>query len=252
MIASGGSDVAPAWYAAGVQYASPLVEGILVQRYKRFFADVEVAAGRGRRQVVTAHCANPGSMRTCAEPGGRVWLLPAPGAKRKLPWTWELAETGGALVCVNTARGNQLVAEALAAGAIAELRGYDEIRREVTVGDSRIDFGLERAGERCFVEVKTATMDAGGGTTAFPDAVTSRGARHVDELAALRRDGHRAVLLFCVARADAARVRPAAEIDPTYAQALRRAAAEGVEVLAYVCDIDTAGLRVARRIEVVL
>src|SRR5262245_28028991 len=105
-------------------------------------------------------------MKTCAEPGGRVWLLPAAGAIRKLAWTWELAETGGALICVNTARGNQLVAEALAAGVIDELGGYDEVRREVPAGASRIDFGLDRGGERCFVEVKTATMDAGGGTTA--------------------------------------------------------------------------------------
>ena len=238
-----------------MQYDTPLVAGRLVQRYKRFFADVEIGRGTQRRTVV-AHCANPGSMRTCAEPGGPVWLLPAASPKRKLAWTWELAETGGAMICVNTARGNQLVAEALAAGVVTELTGYDEIRREVDAGDSRLDFGLTRRrgdrDERCFVEVKTVTMDAGHGTAAFPDSVTTRGARHLDELIALRRQGHRAVLLFCAARADAARVRPADHIDPAYGAALRRAAGAGVEVLAYRCAIDTAGMHLAQRIEVIL
>jgi sugar fermentation stimulation protein A len=238
-----------------VQYDTPLVAGRLVQRYKRFFADVEIGRGK-HRQTVVAHCANPGSMRTCAEPGGPVWLLPAASPKRKLAWTWELAETGGAMICVNTARGNQLVAEALAAGVVTELTGYDEIRREVDAGDSRLDFGLTRRrgerDERCFVEVKTVTMDAGHGTAAFPDSVTTRGARHLDELIALRRQGHRAVLLFCAARADAARVRPADDIDPAYGAALRRAAGAGVEVLAYRCAIDTTGMRLAQRIDVIL
>lgn len=234
-----------------MRYDQRLVGGRLVQRYKRFFADVEIGRGTNRRTVV-AHCANPGSMRTCAEPGGRVWLLPSANPARKLAWTWELAESGGALICVNTARGNQLVAEALAGGVIDELAGYDEIRREVPAGDSRLDFGLLRGDQRCFVEVKTATMDAGGGTSIFPDAVTTRGARHLEELIALRRQGHRAVLLFCAARGDAARVRPADDIDPAYGAALRAAARAGVEVLAYGCRIDTQGLHVSHRIDVVL
>jgi sugar fermentation stimulation protein A len=238
-----------------VRYDQPLVAGTLVQRYKRFFADVEIGHGRARR-TVTAHCANPGSMRTCAEPGGRVWLLPAGGPRRKLAWTWELAETGGAMICVNTARGNQLVAEALAAGVITELAGYDQIRREVACGDSRLDFGLTRGDgdrlDRCLVEVKTVTMDRGRGTAAFPDSVTSRGSRHLDELIAVRRAGHRAVLLFCAARADAVRVVPADDIDPTYGAALRRAAAAGVEILAYRCAIATDGMHLATRIDVVL
>jgi sugar fermentation stimulation protein A len=235
-----------------VRYDQPLVAGTLVQRYKRFFADVEIGRGAARR-TVTAHCANPGSMRTCAEPGGRVWLLPAGGPRRKLAWTWELAETGGAMICVNTARGNQLVAEALAAGAIPELAGHDQVRREVPAGDSRLDFELTGPGcPRTLVEVKTVTMNGGDATSIFPDSVTTRGARHLDELVALRRAGHRAVLFFCTARADAARVRPADDIDPTYGAALRRAAAAGVEVLAYRCAIATTGLHVDQRIPVLL
>jgi sugar fermentation stimulation protein A len=235
-----------------VRYDQPLVAGTLVQRYKRFFADVEIGRGAARR-TVTAHGANPGARRTCAEPGGRVWLLPAGGPRRKLAWTWELAETGGAMICVNTARGNQLVAEALAAGTIAELAGYDDVRREVPAGESRLDFELTAARRpRCLVEVKTVTMDAGGGTSTFPDSVTARGARHLGELVALRRAGHRAVLFFCTARADAVRVTPADDIDPTYGAALRQAADAGVEVLAYRCAIATDGLHIAHRIPVVL
>lgn len=220
-----------------IAFDPPLTEGRLVRRYKRFFADVEVDGA-----TVVAHCANPGAMHSCAEPGGRVWLEPRRGLK--LAWRWELAEIGGrggALVGVNTARANQLAAAALAGGAIAELRGYDVVEREVTAGDSRLDFRLSRGPrqrDRAWVEVKNATMDGGGGVAAFPDAVTARGARHVDELRALRRRGCRAVLLFVVTRSGVRGVRLADEVDATYAEAVRRAARAGVEVLAYATSLS--------------
>lgn len=226
----------------------PLREGRLVRRYKRFLADIELGG-----EVVVAHCANPGSMRTCLEEGGRVWVQPRTGGK--LAWAWELAEVGGALVSINTARGNQLVAAALAAGALAELRDAGAVAREVGFGDSRLDFCLSRGPRRrdqTWVEVKTATMDGGAGAAAFPDAVTSRGARHLDELVALRRRGARAALLFVVARAGVDRVRPADEVDPTYGAALRRAAAAGVELLAYAVELAPTGLGLGRRLPVVL
>jgi sugar fermentation stimulation protein A len=229
----------------------PLVEGRLLRRYKRFLADVRVG-----RDTVVAHCPNPGSMRTCADEGGRVWLQRKPATK--LGWSWELAEIGGpggTMVSVNTARGNQLVAAALAAGAIAELRGYDAVTREVAVGDSRLDFHLARGPrnrDRAWVEVKTATMDGGDGAAAFPDAVTVRGARHLDELRALRRRGFRAVLLFVVPRTGVTSVRPADEIDPAYGVALRRAATAGVEILAYAIELSLAGLRLGTSLPVYL
>lgn len=234
-----------------IRFDPPLIEGRLVRRYKRFLADVLV----GERTVV-AHCPNPGAMTTCAEPGGRVWLLPRPGTK--LGWSWELAEVGGrggTLVGVNTARANQLVAAALDAGAIAELRGYDTIEREVAVGDSRLDFRLGRGPrnrDRAWVEVKNATMDGGDGAAAFPDAVTTRGTRHVDELLALHRRGFRAVLLFVVTRAGAVRLRLADEVDPAYGAAVRRAAAAGVELLAYGVALSTTGLTLGPRVPVVI
>lgn len=215
-----------------LDYAPPLVEGRLVSRYQRFFADVELVGGRG---VVTAHCPNPGSMKTCLEVGGRVWVQRKTGGK--LEWGWELAEIGGALVSVNPTRSNALVAAALAADAIPELAGYAKVRREASAGESRLDFLLingARNKERCFVEVKTVSMDGGGrGLAIFPDSVTERGVRHLGELRALRKQGYRAVLLFVVARAGCTRMRPADAIDPAYGVALRAAAASGVEVLAY-------------------
>jgi sugar fermentation stimulation protein A len=231
-----------------IVFDPPLVPGRLVRRYKRFLADIALGD-----EVVVAHCANPGSMRTCQEAGGRVWVQARTG--RKLAWTWELAEIGGATVCVNTARANQLVGDALAAGVITELGGYEQVAREVAFGASRLDFCLTRGPRRrdqAWVEVKCATMDGGAGAAAFPDSVTTRGARHLDELIALRRRGARAALLFVVARTGVERVRPADEIDPVYGAALRRAALAGVEVLAYGAALSPAGLALDRRLPVVL
>lgn len=230
-----------------IRFDPPLVEGHLVRRYKRFLADVRLG-----RDLVVAHCPNPGAMTSCAEEGGRVWLQRKPHTR--LGWSWELAEVGGrggTLVAVNTARGNQVVARALADGAIAELRGYDEVACEVAAGDSRLDFRLARGRrnrERAWVEVKTATMDGGSGSAAFPDAVTTRGTRHLDELRVLRRRGFRSVLLFVVPRSGVTGVRTADEIDPAYGVALRRATAAGVEVLAYAIDLSLDGLRLGRRL----
>ncbi len=225
----------------GVQFEHPLVAGRLIRRYKRFFADVELDDGR----VVIAHCPNPGSMRTCMREGGRVWLRPCPDPARRLAWTWELAEIDGALVVVNTARANRVVEEALGRGGVAELGSYDQVTREPRArAGTRFDFLLERRTprRRCWLEIKSATMAAGGGVTAFPDSVTERGTRHLDELTVRARRGTHAALLFCAARSDTQVVRPADEIDPVYGVALRRAARAGVEVLAYRCDISLDGI----------
>jgi sugar fermentation stimulation protein A len=240
-----------AWYLRGVQFEQPLVPGRLVRRYQRFFAEIALEGGG----VVTAHCPNPGSMRTCAVPGGRVWVRPCAAPGRRLAWSWELAEVDGAWVVINTGRANRVVGEALAAGAIGELAGYDRVTAEVRAGaGTRFDFLLERARapRRCWLEVKSATMAAGGGVTAFPDSVTARGTRHLEELTARARRGSRAALLFCASRSDTRVVRPADEIDRVYGEALRRAAAAGVELLAYRCEISPAGLRLGAPVAVEL
>ncbi len=215
-----------------MKFPEPLIPGRLQRRYKRFLADCVLADGT----VVTAHCPNTGSMLGCMTPGLRVRLSRSDNPARKYPLTWEMVEVGpGNLVGINTARANALVFEALSAGRVPALRGYDRIRREVRFGreKSRVDLLLEGAGRRrCYVEVKNVTAAVEAGVALFPDAVTARGARHLRELAHVVEEGARAVLFFCVQRADVGEVRPADAIDPDYGRALRAAMAKGVEVMA--------------------
>ncbi|NMG66515.1 DNA/RNA nuclease SfsA [Azoarcus indigens] len=209
----------------------PLVEGRLLRRYQRFFAEVELVDG----SRVVAHCPNTGSMTGCAQIGAQVWLSAASNPLRKLAWTWELVEARPAvLVGVHTGRINALAREAIDAGLLPGLAGYQRCRAEVRYGvASRVDWLLESDGwPPTYVEVKSVTAVGEDGIGFFPDAVTSRGARHLAELSAMAAAGARAVLLFCAPRADLVAVRPADEIDPVYGRALRAALAAGVEVLA--------------------
>lgn len=227
-----------------VQWESPLIPGRLVRRYKRFLADVELNGGG----IVTAHCANTGSMAGCAVPGSRVLLSEARTPGRKLPYTWELVEVGDTWVGINTARANGVVAEALQGGRIPELAGFTGLRREVPYGrNSRIDLLLEGPDGPTHVEVKNTTL-AEGDLARFPDAVTARGAKHMDELARVAGDGGRAAVVFLVHRSDARRFAPADAIDPAYGKALRRAAAAGVMVLPYGAHAGPDGVHVTERL----
>lgn len=221
-----------------MKFHAPLIRGTLVRRYKRFLADVTLESG----EAVIAHCANPGSMLSVDTAGSEIWLSPAENPERKLRYSWELIRIGDGLVGINTARPNALVAEAILAGEIPALAGYPSLRREVRYGkNSRIDLLLEGPDRPpCYVEVKNVTMKrdpAVGAPAEFPDAVTARGAKHLDELAAMVRQGARAVMLFLIQRTDAGALSIAADIDPTYATALRRAQEAGVEVLVHGCRV---------------
>jgi sugar fermentation stimulation protein A len=233
-----------------MRFAPALEEGRLLKRYKRFLADIETASG----ELLTIHCPNTGSMLNCMSEGCRVWFSRSDDPKRKLPGTWEIAETPqGRLACVNTARANALVEEALRAGVIAELAGFDSLKREVVYGleNSRADFRLDFTSGPAFIEVKSVTLGFDGTpVAAFPDAVTQRGSKHLRELAALARDGVRAVQLYCVNLSGVDAVRPAEEIDPAYAAALREAVSAGVEVLAYGVELTPEAVRVSRRLDV--
>ncbi|ESQ98138.1 DNA/RNA nuclease SfsA [Pseudomonas sp. NP21570] len=235
-----------------MRFAQPLEQGRLVRRYKRFLADIITDEG----EALCIHCPNTGSMLNCMGEGARVWFQRSSDPRRKLPGTWELVETPqGRLACVNTARANPLVEEALLNGQIAELAGFTTLKREVAYGveNSRVDFRLDYAGTAAFVEVKSVTLGfAETPVAAFPDAVTTRGARHLRELATLARAGVRAVQLYCVNLSGIEAVRPAEEIDPAYAAALREAQAAGVEVLAYGVDISVEELRITGRLPVLL
>ncbi len=223
-------------------FAAPLLEGVLIKRYKRFLADVILQNGK----VVTAHTPNTGSMRGCAEPGSRVWLRDSGNPKRAYPLSWELVETSsGALVGINTGLSNPLVREAIEGDAIKELRGFNDIRAEVRYGDenSRIDLLLENGPvRRCYVEVKNVTL-VESGVAFFPDAVSKRASRHLRELIGVVAAGYRAVIFYCVQREDASQVRPADSIDPEYGQTLRLAVSSGVEALAYAASVSVRGIR---------
>ncbi len=232
-----------------MRFSTALRKGILIKRYKRFLADVTFADG----EMVIAHCPNTGSMESCYEPGCEVWLSSAEDPKRKLKWTWEFTATRDGLIGVNTARPNQVVAEAIAAGKIKTLAHYQTIQREVKYGkNSRIDLLLEAPGlNKCYVEIKNTTLRRGDDIL-FPDAVTERGRKHLEELAAMVQAGHRAVMLFFVNRPDGKQFRPADDIDPAYGKALRSAVKSGVEVIAIRADASLKELTTGAEIPVQL
>lgn len=234
-----------------MQFDPPLYPAVLLRRYKRFLADIETPEG----ERLTIHCPNTGSMLNCMQEGGPVWFSRHQDSRRKLPGTWELSETPqGRLACINTLRANAVIGEALQEGWIDELRGALTIRREVPYGtNSRADFSLTCPDGPVFVEVKSVTLGFGDtAVAAFPDARTARGLKHLRELIALTEQGIRAVQLFCVNLSGIEAVRAAGEIDPEYARTLHQAQMAGVEILAYGCDISPGGIRVARRIPVLL
>ncbi len=222
-------------------------EAIFIKRYKRFFADIELSDG----SVLTIHCANTGSMKNCLSPGQPCWFSRSDNPKRKLPGTLELiTTTGGRLAGVNTARPNKLVAEAIESGVISELQGYDTLRTEVRYGaeNSRIDILLEQGEAQCFIEVKSVTLEAQGKRARFPDAVTSRGAKHLRELMHVVEQGQRGVLVFCVQLTDIEAVGAAEDIDPLYTQTLAEAIAAGVEVLVYGCRLSADEIVIDRKL----
>ncbi|MDR2945200.1 MAG: DNA/RNA nuclease SfsA [Candidatus Adiutrix sp.] len=232
----------------GGLYWGPLVEGRLVQRYKRFLADVELADGR----LVTAHTANTGRMLGCSEPGRPVWLSVHDRPGRKYPLSLEMIAMPTALVGVNTMVPNRLVARAFAEGVVDALGGPVKVETEVAVGHSRLDLRLTTADNAVImVEVKNCTL-AEDGAAYFPDAVTARGAKHLDELAALAASGARAVIFILVQRADADRFSPADHLDPEWGRRLRAALQAGVEIWPYRADLSLTQITLGPRLPVVI
>ena len=231
-----------------MRWPTPLIPGRLVRRYKRFLADVLLED----RFEVTVHCPNPGRMLGLDAPGARVWVSKSGNLRRALPYTLELVQADGGLVGINTMHPNRLVEEAIAAGVIAELRGYDVIRREVRYDERcRIDLLLRGEGRPdCFVEVKNVHLRRAAGAE-FPDAVTARGAKHLSALTRQVAAGARAVAVYVVQRTDCADFRIAADIDPVYAASFEAALESGVEAVCYRCAIDLQGVSLATPLPIV-
>ena len=236
-----------------MKYNQPLAPARLVRRYKRFMADVELPDG----SQITLHCPNTGSMKNCLHPGYRVWYSDSKNPKRKYPCTWEQAEIPLTfdgkerltLAGLNTGRANQLVEELLIEGKVPQLADYQSIRREVRYGEenSRIDLLLQAQGlPDCYVEVKSVTLAMGDGLGLFPDAVTSRGTKHLRELTQVVSNGAKAVLFFCVQHTGIDRVSVAKMIDPNYSKALEQAMAAGVEILAWGAQMSPQSIALER------
>ena len=219
-----------------MQQPTPLVRGTLIRRYKRFLADVALDSGG----EMTVHCPNPGAMLGLKEPGIEVWLSKSDNPKRKLSHTWELAHVDGGLTGVNTMVANRVGEEAIGGGVVPELDGYAILRREVKYGkNSRVDLLLQDDDRPdCYVEIKNVHLMREAGLAEFPDSVTARGTKHLRELAAMVKAGHRAVMLYVVQRGDCDRFALAEDIDPAYASAFADAKAQGVEAIAYGCALS--------------
>lgn len=233
-----------------MKFDPPLQSARLIQRYKRFLADVQLPD----QSETTMHVANTGAMTGCAVPNDIVWFSTSNNAKRKYPCSWELTQTQhNHYICVNTLRANQLAEEAINNGVVTELSGYSLLQREVKYGDenSRIDIFLSQSNQQlpdAYVEVKSVTLlDNNQGY--FPDAVTTRGQKHLRELIAMVQSGHRAVLFFAVLHSGINAVSSAKHIDPTYAALLDEAIAAGVEVIVYKADISPDEITLSSKIK---
>lgn len=231
----------------------PLVPGTLVKRYKRFLADVVLETG----EMVTVHCPNSGSMKGCALPGSRVFLSQSGNPGRKYRHTWELIEVPGTLVGINTQVPNKLVKRAVEKGLISELSGYGRVSAEVkTSAHTRLDLVLEQgegleSREDCYVEIKNCTL-VEEGRAMFPDAVTERGQKHLQELEHLVSLGYRGVIFFLIQRMDAESFSPADKIDKAYGEKLRKAVQNGVEIVTRDTVITTERIKIGRALPVIL
>lgn len=231
-----------------MKFASPLLRGKLVERYKRFLADIILDDGT----KITAHCANPGSMLGLKEPGSTVWVSKASNEKRKLKYDFQIIEADKTLVAINTNNPNKLVEEAILDGTIKELSGYSKLTREVKYGvNSRIDILLQdEAKPDCYVEVKNVHLSRTKGLMEFPDSVTTRGAKHLKELGNMVADGHRAVMVYLIQREDGETFTLAQDIDPAYTEAFREATSKGVEAIAYECHISLDEISVTKSLPI--
>lgn len=228
-----------------MRFAPPLVPATLIQRYKRFLADVRLIDG----SVDTAHVANSGKMLGLDAPGSTVWLAPGTG---KLAWSLKFVETPTSWAGVDTHAPNKLVAEALAAHALPAFAAYPNVRAEVKYGEaSRVDFLLtDDAGKRLWLEIKNVHLSRTPGLAEFPDCEAARSARHLRELSAMIAAGDEAAVLFVVQRSDCDRFRPAADLDPAFARAMTEARAAGVAFHAHACVMSPDALTLAAPIVV--
>ncbi|MCW3804856.1 DNA/RNA nuclease SfsA [Plebeiibacterium marinum] len=216
-----------------MHFKTQLVRGKLIKRYKRFLSDIELEDG----SIVIAHCTNSGSMKTCIEEGAPVYLTPHNDPKRKTKYTWEMIFINNHWIGINTSIPNILVYEAVRDRIIPQLNQYTTVKREVKYKDSRFDIYAENNNEKCFIEVKNVTLRSNNKAT-FPDAVTTRGQKHLRTLIEAKKAGFRAVMFYVIQRQDIESFSPAKDIDPVYAATLKEAYDNGVEIIPYIAAVS--------------
>lgn len=227
----------------------PMEHGVLLRRYKRFLVDVQFQDGR----VETVHCANTGAMTQCSVPGSTVWCSVSKSTARKYPRSLEVVVWQGDRIVVNTARANEVIAEALSLKLLPPFEGYDEVMREVKTADEhgRFDFSLYGSNvAKCYLEIKSVTWQVAPGKGLFPDAKSTRAVKHVESLVAARRNGDRAALVFCVQHSGIDSVAAAKSVDPYFAEMLKVAVGEGVEVYGYKTRVEPESLSILSPIQI--
>ncbi len=233
-------------YHAPMKFKDPLIKTKIIKRYKRFLSDLELSTG----EIINAHVPNTGSMKTCWEPGWTAFVTKNDDPKRKMKYTWEITDTGEALICVNTNLPNKIVKEALENGQIREVSEYKTVISEKKVLDSRIDFFLQQEGlPDVYLEVKNVTLKGPQREALFPDAVSTRGQKHLRDLIELKKQGNRAIMLYLINRTDVDKFSPAADIDPEYARLLVEAQKAGVEILPYQTQITPEEIVVSNKVD---
>jgi len=226
-----------------LKFEKELVHGKLIKRYKRFLADIELDTG----EIVVAHCTNSGSMKSCLENGAEVYLTPVDDPKRKTKFTWEMIKIDVDWIGINTGNPNKLAYEALLNGEIPGLDEFTIVKREVKFGNSRFDVYAENDQEKCFVEVKNVSMKANE-YALFPDAVTTRGQKHLKTLIDVKNQGMRAVMLYIIQRSDVQLFAPAKEIDPAYARLLKQAHSAGVEIFPMQAKVSPSEITLSKKL----
>ena len=225
-----------------MHFDPPLIHGKLIKRYKRFLADIQLDDG----EKITVHCPNTGTMLSCSTPGSEVYLSLSDNPKRKYPHTLEMVQDNNTWVGVNTSRTNKLVIEAIKSGHIFEFTNFDSIKAEVkTSKQSRLDLLVNQGGQNTYIEIKNCSL-AIDGCAMFPDAVTTRGTKHLNELIRLKKEGYDGCIFFLVQRMDADRFAPALQIDPVYARTIKQAGTAGVQILVYQAEVNPTGIAVIR------
>lgn len=227
-----------------MKFSQKLFKGFFLKRYKRFLVDLQLECG----ELVTAHCPNSGSMKSCMGDNWPVCLSESDNPKRKLKYTLEMIHNGKCWIGLNTILANRIIQEAIETDQISELAGYSSLRREVKYSDnSRIDILLEKPSEKCYVEIKNVSLIEDE-IYKFPDSVTTRGTKHLNDLMKMKQAGHRAVLLFCIQRSDGKWFEPAKDIDSVYSETLKKAVNTGVEVLCYRADVQPDWIEIVEKI----